>query len=63
MSRKGKFYSLSPSKKNIDQVYEHVLKIWNKFEMKKMKDYHDLKCNVLLFADVFKKLRNDSFKN
>ena len=32
-------------------------KIWDKFEMKKMGDYHDhyLKENVLLSADVFEK--------
>ena len=30
-----------------------------------MKDYHDvyLKCDVLLLADVFKKLKNNSLKN
>ena len=43
---------------------EHFLKSWNKFEMKTMKDYHDLylKCNVLLLADVFQKFRNSSLK-
>ena len=30
-----------------------------------MKDYHDLclKCDVLLLADVFEKLKNSSLKN
>ena len=30
-----------------------------------MKDYHDLylKCDILLLADVFEKLRNNSFKD
>ena len=33
--------------------------------MKTMKDYHDLnlKCNILLLADVFEKFRNNSLKN
>ena len=33
--------------------------------MKTMKDYHDLylNCDVLLLADVFEKLRNNSLKN
>ena len=45
--------------------YEHVLNVWNKFEMKTIKDYHDLhlKCDVLLLANIFEKLRNNSLKN
>ena len=37
----------------------------NKFEMKTMKDYHELylKCDVLLLANVFEKYRNNSLKN
>ena len=33
--------------------------------MKTIKDYHDfyLKCDVLLLADVFEKIRNNSWKN
>ena len=48
-----------------DKEYEHVLKVWNKFEIKTMKDYHDLylKYDVLLLADVFEKFRNNSLKN
>ena len=46
-----KFYSLLTSKKIGDKEYEHVIKNWNKFEIKSMKYYHDLylKCDVLLF--------------
>ena len=57
--------SLLKGKKNNDKEYEHVLNVWNKFEMKTMKDYHDLhlKCDVLLLADVFEKFRNNSLKN
>ena len=48
-----------------DKVYEHALNVWNKFEMKTMKDYHDLylKYDVLLLADVFEKFINNSLKN
>ena len=36
--------------KNSDKEYEYVLKVWNKFEMKVMKDYHNLylQCDILL---------------
>ena len=34
--------------------YKQVLKVWNKFEKKTMKDYHylHLKCDVLFLADI-----------
>ena len=62
---KEKFYCSLTGKKISDKEYEHVLKVWKKFEMKTMKDYDDLylKCDVLLLADVFEKLRNNSLKN
>ena len=62
---KEKFCSSLTGKKVSDKEYEHVRKVWNKFEMKTMKDYHDLylKCDVLLLADVFEKFRNNSLKN
>ena len=58
LPNKGKFYSSLTGKKTCDKEYEHVLTVWNKFEMKKMKDYHDLylKCDALLLADVFENL-------
>ena len=45
---KEKFYSSLTSKKISNKEYEHVLKVWNGFEMKRMKKYHDLhiKCDV-----------------
>ena len=54
---KEKFYSSLTDRKTTDKGYEHVHNVWNKFEMKTMKDYHDsqLKCYVLLLADVFEK--------
>ena len=50
-----------------DKEYEHVITILKKIEMKIMKDYHDLcfkcRCDVMLWADVFEKFRNNSLKN
>ena len=47
---KETFYSSLADKKYRDKECEHVLKIWNKFKIKTMKDDHDLhlKCDVLL---------------
>ena len=62
---KEMFYS-SLTKTNIsDKEYGHIFNVWNKLEMKTMKDYHSLylKCNVLLIADLFEKFRNNSLKN
>ena len=60
---KEKFYSSLADRKISHKKYEHVLNVWQKSEMKTMKDYHDLylKCDVLLLADVFKKFRSKRF--
>ena len=62
---KEEFYSLLTVKKIFGKEYEHVFKVWNKFEMKMMKDYNDLylKCDFSLLADVFQKFRNNQLKN
>ena len=62
---KENFYSSLTDRKNSDKEYEQVFNIWTIFEMKKIKDYHDLflKCEVLLLADVVEKLRNNRLKN
>ena len=39
---KEKFHSSLTSKKINDKEYEHIVKVWVTFEMKAMKDYHDL---------------------
>ena len=39
---KETFYSSLTAKKIRDKGYEHVLKVWNIFEVKTMKDYPDL---------------------
>ena len=59
------FYSFLTKRKITDKKNEHVLNVWNKSEMKTMKDYHELylKCDVLLLADVFERFKNNSFKN
>ena len=36
---KEKFHSSSTGKKISDKEFEHILKVWNKSEMKTMKDY------------------------
>ena len=45
---KDKFYSSLADRKISGKEYDHVLKVCNNFEMKTMKDYHDLylKCDV-----------------
>ena len=60
--QKEKFCGSLTDRKISDKEYEHVLK-WNIFEMKTLKDYHDLysKYEVLLLAFVFEKFRNNNF--
>ena len=52
LSSKEKFYSSLTSKKVSDKECQNVSKVWNKFETKTMKDYHNLylKCHVLLLV-------------
>ena len=47
---KKKFHSSLSGKGIRDEVYQHVLQVLNKFEMKTLNDYHNLylKCDVLL---------------
>ena len=65
MPSKEKFNSSLTGKKISDKEYDHVLNVWNKFEMETMKDYHNLylKCDVLLLADLFEKFRKNNLKN
>ena len=48
-----------------DTEYELGFNVWNKFEKKTMKDYHELylKCDILLLGDLFEKFRKNSLKN
>ena len=45
---KEKFYSSYTGKKINDKEYEHVLKAWNKFKTKMMKDYHNFYLKSLM---------------
>ena len=58
---KKSFRVFLTGRKGNDKEYDRVLKVWNKFKIKTMKDYHDLysKHDVLLLADLFGKFRNN----
>ena len=45
--------------------YTHAQRVWEEFDMKTMRDYHDLyqKTDVLLLADVFEEFRNVCLDN
>ena len=62
---KEKFWNSVTDKKISDKEYELAPNVWKSFEMKTMKDYHDLylKWDVFLLADVFEKFRNNSLKS
>ena len=62
---KEKFHGSLTGKKISNKEYDNVLKAWNKFEMKTVKDCDDLylKCDVLLLADISENFRNNSIKN
>ena len=48
------FYSLLTGKKYSGKEHEHVLKVWNTFQKKTIKDYHDL--GVINITEVRKNL-------
>ena len=62
---KKAFYSKLTNQDCSDKDYEHAQKIWKAFNMKTMKDYHDLylMLDVLLLADVFENFREVCLDN
>ncbi len=58
-SKEG-FYLRLNNTKISDEDYQHTQNVWEKFDMKSMREYHDLylKSDVLLLADVFKNFRD-----
>ena len=56
----GAFYSKLSGKGICNKNYSHVWKVWNSFNMKIFKEYHELYniTDVLLLADVFENFRD-----
>ena len=59
------FYSRLNDEGFSDKDYHHAHKVWKTFEMKTLKDYHNLynQVDVLLLADVFENFRDICIKN
>ena len=57
---KEAFYSESNLQNITDKDYEHVTKVWKAFEIKNLREYHDLyvQCDTFLFAGAFENFRN-----
>ena len=59
------FYSTLNEFSISEEEYKHAQNVWNKFNMKTFREYHDLylKIDVLLLSDVFEKFRDVCYKS
>ncbi|CAH3190830.1 unnamed protein product [Porites evermanni] len=62
---KKEFYSQLYDEDISDDDYQHAIKVWNTFECKTIRDYHDLylKSDVLLLTDVFENFRKTCLRH
>ncbi|CAB3989585.1 RNA-directed DNA polymerase from mobile element jockey [Paramuricea clavata] len=59
------FYSSLTDEDITNEDYNHAQKVWKSFDMKTMRDYHDLylKVDVLLLADIMERFREICMEN